>query len=171
AGLLSTLHLDGREEPLNVFGPDGLRHYLNASFRTSELQFRFPLHVQEFPRGFRGRVVEGPDFYVDALPLEHSIFCLGWRVQEKTKPGTFDIGGAEALGIPRGPLYGKLQHGENITMTDVRSRRSVMRPGVCLKTSRSAGICSKWKFSALPAYHVLRIQSSAHSIVSGYCVQ
>jgi ribonuclease Z len=121
AGLLSTLHLDGREEPLNVFGPEGLRGYLNASFRTADLQFTFRLHIQEFPRGFRGRVLEGPDFYVDALPLDHSIFCLGWRLQEKTKPGTFNLEQAEALGIPRGPLYGKLQHGESISLSDGRT--------------------------------------------------
>src|SRR5262249_40229231 len=116
----STMHLDNREEPLNVFGPEGLRNYLNASFRTADLQFRFRLHVQEFPRGFRGRVVEEPDFYVDALPLDHSIFCLGWRLQEKTKPGVFNLEAAEGLGIPRGPLYGKLQHGETITLPDGR---------------------------------------------------
>jgi ribonuclease Z len=120
-GLLSTLHLDGREEPLNVFGPEGLRQFLNASFRTSDLQFTFPCRIREFPRGFRGRVLEGDDFYVDALPLDHSIFCLGWRLQEKTKPGVFNLDQAEALGIPRGPLYGKLQDGQDITLPDGRT--------------------------------------------------
>src|SRR6476646_5881507 len=45
AGLLSTLHLDGHEAPVNVFGPEGLRNFLNASFRTSDLQFTFKLTV------------------------------------------------------------------------------------------------------------------------------
>ena len=120
AGLLSTMHLDGREEALNVFGPEGLRHFLNAAFRTADLQFKFPFRVQEFPRGFRGRVLDEPEFHVDALPLDHSIFCLGWRFQEKTKPGTFDLERAEQLGIPRGPLYGRLQRGENVSLQDGR---------------------------------------------------
>src|ERR1700722_15058 len=124
AGLLSTLHLDGRETPLNVFGPEGIRNYLNASFRTSDMQFSFNLKVQEFPRGFRGRVLEEAEFYVDAIPLDHSIFCLGWRFQEKPKPGVFDLDKAIALGIPRGPLYGNLQHGETVTLADGR----VIRP-------------------------------------------
>src|SRR5436189_5447041 len=68
AGLLSTLHLDGREAPLNVFGPEGLRPYLNASFRTSDFQFTFTLTVQGFPRGYRGRVPDQEEIYVDALP-------------------------------------------------------------------------------------------------------
>src|SRR5262252_2162182 len=122
AGLISTLHLDGRIEPLNVFGPEGLRGYLSASFRNSDLQqFPFKLVVQEFPRGYRGRVLDSDEYFVEALPLDHSIFCLGWRFQEKPKPGTFDLVGAESLGIPRGPLYGKLQHGESIVLSDGRT--------------------------------------------------
>src|SRR3989441_11592529 len=42
-GLISTLNLDGREEPLNVFGPEGLRTFLNAAFRTTDLDFKFGL--------------------------------------------------------------------------------------------------------------------------------
>ena len=121
AGLLSTLHLDGREAPLNVFGPEGLRIFLHAAFRTSNLQFTFNLNVQEFPRGYRGRVLDEDEFYVDALPLDHSIFCLGWRFQEKDKPGVFNLERVQELEIPRGPLYGKLQHGESITLPDGRT--------------------------------------------------
>ena len=146
AGLLSTLHLDGREEPLNVFGPEGLRIFLNAAFRTGELQFKFGLNVQEFPRGFRGRVLDEAEFYVDALPLDHSIFCLGWRLQEKTKPGIFDLERAEQLGIPRGPLYGKLQHGENVTLADGR----VITPNMVLgppRPGKSVVYCLDTQFS------------------------
>jgi ribonuclease Z len=121
AGLLSTLQLDGREAPLNVFGPEGLRTFLNAAFRTTDLQSTFKLTVQEFPRGYRGRVLDEEEFYVDALPLDHSIFCLGWRFQEKDKPGIFNLERAQELGIPRGPLYGRLQHGESITLEDGRT--------------------------------------------------
>src|ERR1700741_307520 len=58
AGLLSTLQLDGRETPLNVFGPEGLRTFLTAAFRTPDYDFTFKLTVREFPRGFHGRVVD-----------------------------------------------------------------------------------------------------------------
>ncbi|PYS55147.1 MAG: ribonuclease Z [Acidobacteria bacterium] len=117
-GLLSTLHLDGREAPLHVFGPEGLRVFLNAAFRTSDLHFTFRLTIREFPRGYRGRVLDEEEFYVDALPLDHSIFCLGWRFQEKAKPGVFNLEQAEELRIPRGPLYGRLQQGESVTLAN-----------------------------------------------------
>src|SRR5713101_3544925 len=121
AGLLSTLHLDGRETPLNVFGPEGLRPFLNAAFRTTDLQFSFKLTVKEFPRGFRGRVLDEEEYYVEALPLDHSIFCLGWRFQEKDRPGEFNLERAIELGIPRGPLYRRLQIGESVVLEDGRT--------------------------------------------------
>jgi ribonuclease Z len=133
AGLISTLHLDGRETPLNVFGPEGLRTFLNAAFRTADLQFSFKITVQEFPRGYRGRVLDEEEFYVDALPLDHSIFCLGWRFQEKNKPGIFNLERAQELGIPRGPLYGRLQHGESIKLDDGR----LITPDMVLGEARS----------------------------------
>ena len=118
SGLLSTLHLDNRERPLRVYGPQGLLHFLNASFRTNSLKFSYPITVQEFSRGFHGRVLEDTEFHVDALPLDHSIFCLGWRFQEKDRPGVFNLERAEALGVPRGPLFGKLQNGNPITLAN-----------------------------------------------------
>src|SRR5213596_2944667 len=89
AGLLSTLHLDGRETPLNVFGPEGLRVFLNAAFRTSDAQFSFNLTLQEFPGGYRRRVLDEQEVHLPILAYEHSNFCLGWRFQEKDKPGIF----------------------------------------------------------------------------------
>src|SRR5580692_10948483 len=146
AGLISTLHLDAREAPLNVFGPEGIRTFLNASFRTSDLQFTFKLTVREYPRGYRGRVLDEDEYYVDALPLDHSIFCLGWRFQEKDKPGIFNLETAGKLGIPRGPLYGKLQHGESITLDDGR----VITPDMVLgeaRTGKSVAYCLDTQFS------------------------
>lgn len=119
-GLLSTMHLDNREAPLNVFGPQGIGQFLTVSFRTRNLRFSYPIKVEEFPRGFRGRVLEEKEYTVDALPLDHSIFCLGWRFSEKDRPGEFNLERAQELGIPRGPLYGKLQHGSPVTLDDGR---------------------------------------------------
>jgi len=146
AGLLSTLQLDGRETPLNVFGPEGLRTFLNAAFRTSDWQFTFKLSVQEFPRGYRGRVLDEEEFYVEALPLDHSIFCLGWRFQEKAKPGVFNLETALELGIPRGPLFGKLQHGESITLADGRMITPEMVLGEA-RPGKSIAYCLDTQFS------------------------
>jgi ribonuclease Z len=146
AGLISTLHLDGREAPLNVFGPEGVRNFLNAAFRTSEMQFSFKLTVREFKRGYRGRVLDEEEFHVDALPLDHSIFCLGWRFQEKHRPGVFNLEKAQELGIPRGPLYGCLQRGESIRLHDGR----IITPDMVLgppRPGKSVAYCLDTQFS------------------------
>jgi ribonuclease Z len=146
AGLLSTLHLDGHEAPINVFGPEGLRHFLAAAFRTGDLKFKFDLTVKEFPRGYRGLVLDETEFYVEALPLDHTIFCLGWRFQEKDRPGMFNLEKAQELEIPRGPMYGKLQHGEKITLPDGR----VITPDMVLgppRPGKSVAYCLDTQFS------------------------
>jgi ribonuclease Z len=146
AGLLSTMHLDGHDGTVNVFGPEGIRNFLNAAFRTPDLQFKFSFRVQEFPRGFRGRVLDEDEYYVDALPLDHSIFCLGWRFQERTKPGIFNLERAHELGIPRGPLYGKLQKGESVVLADGR----IIEPSAVLGPARpgkSVAYCLDTQFS------------------------
>ena len=146
SGLLSTLHLDNRETPLRVYGPQGLLHFLNASFRTNSLKFSYPLTVQEFARGFHGRVLEEKEFYVDALPLDHSIFCLGWRFQEKDRPGIFNLERAKELGIPRGPLFGKLQNGNPITLENGQT----IQPGDVLgepRPGKSVAYCLDTQFS------------------------
>src|SRR5262249_24286372 len=117
-----------------------------ASFRTSDLNFCFRLPLPEFPRGYRGRVLDEEEFHLDAIPLDPSIFCLGWRLQEKTNPGTFNLEAAEALGIPRGPLYGKLQHGQVITLPDGR----VVTPEIVLgppRPGKSVVYCLDTQFS------------------------
>ncbi len=72
-------------------GPEGLRTFLNAAFRSNDPDFKFDLKVHEFPRGFRGRVLEKANTTWTRLPLDHSIFCLGWRFQEKDRPGEFHL--------------------------------------------------------------------------------
>jgi ribonuclease Z len=73
-------------------------------------------------------------------------FCLGWRFQEKTKPGVFNLERAEALEIPRGPLYGRLQHGESITLPDGR----VITPDMVLgepRPGKSVAYCLDTQFT------------------------
>jgi ribonuclease Z len=146
SGLLSTMHLDNRENPLRIFGPEGLLPFLQASFRTRNMRFSYPVTVEEFPRGFRGRVLDEDEYYVDALPLEHSIFCLGWRFQEKDRPGIFNLERAEELGIPRGPLYGRLQHGDAVTLDDGRTITpdKVLGPP---RSGKSVAYCLDTQFS------------------------
>ena len=41
---------------------------------------------------------------------------MGYALCEPMRPGHFDVEAATALGVPPGPLFGKLQHGESVTL-------------------------------------------------------
>lgn len=100
-GLLATLSMNGREHPLDLVGPEGLREYVESALTTSHHNPQFEVRVSEPP--FRG---EG--YTVTAMPLEHSVPCLGYLVVEDDHPGKFDVEKAKALGIEPGPAYAEL---------------------------------------------------------------
>ncbi len=131
-GLLATMGLDRRERPLTLAGPRGIRQYLEMLARLKILYLNYPLDVQEFaPSDFRDSdsksllVYETPAYEVIAAPLDHRIFAIGYRVEERPRPGKFDLERARELGIPEGPLYGRLQSGQSIQLEDGR----VIAPG------------------------------------------
>ena len=126
AGLLSTMALDRRERPLALVGPPGIRDYLELLARLRILFVNYPLEVREVsaeelaPRK-QEPVFESARYTIVTSALDHRIFALGYRLQEKMRPGKFDLEKARELGIPSGPLYGQLQSGREITLPDGRT--------------------------------------------------
>ena len=47
-------------------------------------------------------------------PLDHTIYCMGYRVVEKDKKGELDAQALKAAGVPFGPLFGKIKNGQDI---------------------------------------------------------
>lgn len=125
-GLLATMALDKRERLLTLVGPPGIREYLDLLGRLRILFMNYPIEVLEFgAEYFKERaseqVYESKNYRVMTRPLDHRIFALGYRLEEKTKPGRFNLERANELGIPAGPLYSKLQSGHSITLADGRT--------------------------------------------------
>ncbi|HEY6332704.1 MAG TPA: ribonuclease Z [Blastocatellia bacterium] len=80
-----------------------------------------PAQTLEPHRGFVPVCVFETDRYaVSACPLDHRLYDLGYRIDVRAKPGRFDVERARALGIPEGPLFGRLQSGNDITLADGR---------------------------------------------------
>src|ERR1051325_7507553 len=149
SGLLSTMGLDRRVRALTLVGPPGIREYLETLARLKILYVNYPLDVREFAAlKAVTTVYETDDYFVAARPLDHRIFTLGYRLEERDRPGRFDLERARALGIPEGPLYRKLQLGEDVRLSDgrvIQSREVVgpPRPGkaiaYCTDTRPFAG--------------------------------
>lgn len=117
-----------RTEPLYIFGPPKIAEYIETSRRVLDMYINYPIEVKEITAPC---VVYGGDgFYVRAFPLEHTKTCVGYTLEELDRPGEFNPNEALRLHIPRGPLWGKLQHGESITVngTTVLPEQVVGKP-------------------------------------------
>jgi len=115
-GLLTSLQLGGRQKPLSLYGPKGLSKYLDFMQRMSHFEFGYEIKIYESPREAEKAVWDFKEYSITALPLEHRIFTLGFRLEEKPLPGKFDVQKAEQLGIPDGPLRASLQNGESVVI-------------------------------------------------------
>ena len=117
-GMLGTLVLDGRQQMLRLVGPSGLQRLVDVSRSLRLFSPGYPVEVVECNRP--AEVFRGDDFRVVCHPLSHSIETLGYCFIEDDRLGRFSVERAQALGIPAGPLYGRLQRGEEITLGDDR---------------------------------------------------
>lgn len=121
AGLLSTMGLDRRTKELSLTGPHGIRDYLNLLERLKVVFVPYQIEILEFNSLSRATVVfETKDYRITALALDHRLFALGYRIDEPPKPGRFNVERAQALGVPEGPLWGKLQSGESVHLDNGR---------------------------------------------------
>ena len=105
------------ETPVTLFGPPGLEEWLRLTLRVTATGLRFPLHFVTVTDGI---VFEDETRTVHCRRLAHRIPSYGYAVQEKPRPGTFDVEAARALGIAPGPVYGRLKAGETVTLEDGR---------------------------------------------------
>ena len=138
AGLLSTMGMDRRERELTLVGPPGIGEYLNTLERLKVLFVNYPLRLMELGRedlepSTLTTLFETREYAVLTAALDHRVFALGYRVAEKPRPGRFHLDRALALGVPPGPLFGRLQAGETIQLDDGR----LIRPADVLGEPRA----------------------------------
>ncbi len=118
-GLLSTLQLQRRDKSLTIVGPKGIKEYVEWNINFSGIDLVYDIEFVEIEEGFEHqRVVDGDDYYVEARPLKHSTFCVGYRYQEKDKPGKVDAEKAEKMGISKDEQYKALKAGEDVELED-----------------------------------------------------
>lgn len=118
-GLISTLQLQRRTRPLNIIGPEGLRALIEPVFKAIDMQPEFELAITELPHTLEHEVVlEDEEFYVEARPLKHTKFCVGYRLQEKDKPGKVDAAKATELGVSLDEHFKALKAGDDVTLED-----------------------------------------------------
>ena len=155
-GMLKTFALRGREVPLDLYGPPGLKNLfgvLQADLREAHL----PVNLNEMRTG---DVLERGDYSVVTFPVAHGVSSIGYALLEHPRPGRFDVEGADALGVPPGPERGALQRGDSVTLPDGRT----ITPDAVLGPAR-AGRKLVITGDTMPAGSVLEIAHGADVLV------
>jgi ribonuclease Z len=116
-GMLKTFALRGRELPLTVYGPPGLRD-LFGSLRRIFGRLTYELELVELRPG---DWLDRDGYRLQTFPVEHGVSAVGYALVELQRPGRFDVEAADALGVPAGPDRGALQRGEPVTLPDGRT--------------------------------------------------
>jgi ribonuclease Z len=110
-GLLKTLDLRGREHPLAVYGPPGLKELMTLALRTVG-RTRFELALVELDPG---DMLERDGYKIATIPVSHrTTTAFGFVLFEDERPGVFDPAAATALGLEPGPEFGRVQRGETV---------------------------------------------------------
>lgn len=118
-GLLSTLQLQRRERKLTIVAPKGIKKYVEWNFEFANISLSYPIEYVEVEEDFEEqRVVDEDEFYVEARPLNHTRFCMGFRFQEKDRPGKVDAEKARAQGISEDWQYKDLKAGKDVELED-----------------------------------------------------
>ena len=129
-GLFQTMSLLDRERKLEVYGPSGIIAFVEATKQTVQFTLTFPIEVSEIKQA--GLVCEEREYEVHATWADHVTPGLAYALIEKPRPGRFYPEKAEALGVPEGPLWSKLQSGSVVKLSDER----IVRPEDVLGSPR-----------------------------------
>jgi len=114
-GMIQSMSMNGREVPLEVYGPRGIERLVSDLLSLGYFTPGFAVKSKELPPG--GEIDCG-EYTVRGVEAVHTVPCLSYVLEEKVRPGKFSLDRAEALGIPSGPLFSRLQSGETVRVGD-----------------------------------------------------
>ena len=112
-GLMQSMNFFGREDPLTICGPAGCEHLVLQLLSLGHFKAGYPVSARDLAPGER---VDCGEYTGTAFEAVHTVPGLSYVLEEKERPGRFDLERAKALGIPPGPLYSRLQEGEAVTV-------------------------------------------------------
>lgn len=147
-GLLTSLHMAGCHQQVELFGPVGIADYMRFHKELCQFTLGYPLPIHEIAETTPAVLWQTAEYHIEWQPLSHRIFTAGFALVEATRPGRFEVGRADQLGVPNGPERGQLQRGESIVLPngqrvhpeDVLGRpRPSLKLAYCLDTVPCTG--------------------------------
>jgi ribonuclease Z len=129
-GILMLSSQVDRNEPLYIYGPPKIREFVDAMRRTLDMYINYEIVIREIEGGMQ--IVRAEEYSICSHSLVHTKPCLAYSIVEKVRPGIFFPDKATALGVPRGPLWSRLQGGEEVNLPD----GSVVKPSQVMGDER-----------------------------------
>ena len=117
-GLMRTMALQGREDTLRLWGPPGSSRVLRRAETLGADRVGFPVEYQELTAG---DTVKRKGYSIVAFAADHMRTpALGFALVEELRLGRFNPDRAREMGIPEGPMWGRLHRGMSVTLDDGR---------------------------------------------------
>ncbi len=116
-GLLRTMGLQERAAPVTLYGPRGAQRILGAAVGLGIERNRFDVEIVELAAG---QALQRGDYDIVTFETDHRADTIGYALIEHTRLGRFNPDRARELGIPEGPLWGRIHKGETIELPDGR---------------------------------------------------
>ena len=113
-GLLASAGLLGRTRPLTIIAPTGIEQLVQAVFTNTDLHIGYALEFRK-PVG-TDMVFSANKTAVSAIEMSHRVESFAYQFMELHVESTLDFEKLAGLGIPKGPLWGRLKKGETITL-------------------------------------------------------
>jgi len=115
-GLLQSMALMDRKRVIDIYGPEGTAAFLTGVQEALHFGLTFDVQIHEIQDA--GVVCDETDYTVTAAWTNHVTQTLAYAFLEKTRSGKFFPEKAASLGVPKGILWSKLQHGKTVTLPD-----------------------------------------------------
>ncbi|EEL49405.1 MULTISPECIES: ribonuclease Z [Bacillus cereus group] len=117
-GLLGSRSFQGGTTPLTVYGPKGIKQFIEVALSVSTTHVKYPLEIVEITE--EGIVFEDNQFSVETKRLSHGIECFGYRIVEKDIQGQLLVEKLLEEGVKPGPIFKRLKDGETVELEDGR---------------------------------------------------
>jgi ribonuclease Z len=112
-GVLGSRSFQGATEKLQLFGPKGIKEFIETALMISNTYIRYPLEIIEI---VEGTILRTDSFTFEAISLDHGIPSYGFRITEKDTAGKLDIEKTKEFGISPGPILKKIKARESIVL-------------------------------------------------------
>ncbi|OYZ02997.1 MAG: ribonuclease Z [Sphingobacteriia bacterium 28-36-52] len=114
-GLISSMALLNREQPLHLFAPPGLEEIISLQLKVASTTL--PYELVFHPLNKEELILDTPKFSVETFHTQHRIPCWGFLIKEKKHPRKLDKEKAINFNIPAA-FYPSLKMGYDYTAKD-----------------------------------------------------